>query len=385
MFLAERMGVMVGKQRRLRFSEPIVCIALALAAAGLCMAQAHTKPGDSQASSGMLRVAVAGSEPFVVNSGNSRAGISVEIWQAVADHTGLRYHFQPYDSVPEALAALHGGAVDAVVGPVSVTAARAREVAFSQPYYQSSLSILSGTSSPSIWQRVQPFFSPSFFIAIGILLFVLAVVGTLIWLAERKTSAEEFPYKAGPGIANGIWLAVVTMTTVGYGDRAPKTVLGRVITGIWMVVSLITATSLIAGIASTLTLTGMQTNIVSTAEQLHGKTIAVVPGTPGAGFAQSYGAKLVNVSNIQEGFDLVHRHSAQAMVFDRPQLLYYKTQQHKLDEAISKAEYEHQGYAFAFAQGAPLVHTVNISLLRLEESGRAERIVREWLGDQAQD
>lgn len=369
---------------RVPLAAQTLCILLAFTAACLCMAQSRIAHNETPAPN-VLRVAVAGSEPFVVHSGNGYAGISVEIWQALADHTGLRYHFQQYGSVPDALTALQDGTVDVVVGPVSVTASRANKVAFSQPYYQSSLSILSGMNSPSIWQRVQPFFSPSFFIAIGILLFVLAVVGTLIWLAERKASADEFPYKAAPGIANGIWLAVVTMTTVGYGDRAPKTFLGRVITGIWMVVSLITATSLIAGIASTLTLTGMQTNIVSTAEDLHGKKVAVVPGTPGAGFAQSYGAHLVNVPSVQNGFKLVHDHAVQAMVFDRPQLLYYKAQQHDSVEAISKAEYEHQGYAFAFPSGSPLVHGVNVSLLRLEESGRVDRIVREWLGAEAEN
>ncbi len=333
----------------------------------------------------VLRVGVAGSEPFVVNAGNGLEGISVEIWQAIADHTGLRYHFQTYGSVPEALTALQDGSVDVVVGPVSVTAGRAREVRFSQPYFQSSLSILSSIHGPSIWQRVQPFFSPSFFITIGILLFVLALVGTLVWLAERKTSTDQFPYRAGPGIANGIWLALVTMTTVGYGDRAPKTFWGRLVTGTWMIVSLITATSLIAGIASTLTLTGLQTNVVSTAEQLRGKKVAAVPGTPGAVFARRYGAEIVNAQSIQEGYRLVHQRSAQAMVFDRPQLLYYESKQHDSGESVSKAEYNRQAYAFAFPPSSDLIHSVNISLLRLEESGRVGRIVREWLGDEAEN
>lgn len=366
------------------FASSLLCACLLAMAAPICVAQAP-KAQSKQPNPAVLRVGVAGSEPFVVNSGNGYAGISVEIWQAIADHTGLRYHFQPYGSVPEALAALQAGSLDVVVGPVSVTASRAREVLFSQPYFQSSLSILSSSSSPSPWQRVQPFFSRSFFIAIGILLLVLALVGTLIWLAERKTSADQFPYRAGPGIANGVWLAIVTMTTVGYGDRAPKTFLGRLITGSWMIVSLITATSLIAGIASTLTLTGMRTNLVSTAEELRGKKVAVVPGTPGADFARRYGAEIVNVQSMQEGYKLLHRRSAQAIVFDRPQLLYFGTQQHDSAEAVSKAEYEHQGYAFAFPSSSALLHPVNLSLLRLEESGRVDRIVREWLGDEAQN
>jgi polar amino acid transport system substrate-binding protein len=332
-----------------------------------------------------LRVGVAGSEPFVVDKGNGLEGISVEIWQAIAAQTGIQYQFHRYESVPDALSALRSGSLDAVVGPVSVTASRVKDFRFSQPYFQSTLSILSGTEYPSIWQRIRPFFSPSFFVAITVLLLVLALVGTLIWLAERRVSENEFPSRPGPGIANGIWLAIVTMTTVGYGDRVPKTFLGRLVTSAWMIVSLITATSLIAGIASTLTLTGLRNNVVSTAEQLKGKRVAAEANSPGEFFAKRYGAHIVTAASIDQGYDLIRNHQADAMVFDRPQLLYFGTRHHESTESVSKAEYDHQAYAFAFPMSSSLVLQVNSSLLRLEESGRVSRIVKEWLGDEAEN
>ncbi len=332
-----------------------------------------------------LRVGVAGSEPFVVDQGSGFEGISVEVWQAIASQAGVRYQLRHFDSVPKALAALTTNSLDVVIGPVSVTAARARKVRFSQPYFQSSLSILSGSEKPSLWQRIKPFFSYSFFIAVVILLLVLALVGTLIWLAERRKSPDDFPRRAAPGIANGVWLAIVTMTTVGYGDRAPRTFLGRLVTGTWMIISLITATSLIAGIASTLTLTGMRSTKVASAEQLKNRTVAVEPDSPGEEFAKRYGAKVVNVSSVEQGYRLIGNNSADAMVFDRPQLLYYGSKQHDVSESVSKAEYNRQAYAFAFPISSALVHTVNVSLLSLEESGRVDRIVKEWLGDQGEN
>jgi polar amino acid transport system substrate-binding protein len=150
-------------------------------------------------------------------------GICVEIWRELATQMGQRYEFRPYESVPVALDALASNQVDLLVGPVSVTAERARRVRFLQPYYQSSLSILSRSEGLSMWERVAPFFATPFYYGIGVLLFVLSIVGTLVWLAERRAPHTNFPRDPARGIANGIWFAIVTMSTVGYGDLTPKT------------------------------------------------------------------------------------------------------------------------------------------------------------------
>jgi len=329
----------------------------------------------------VLRVAVAGSEPFIIKKDSGLTGISIEIWQEAAAQADWRYSLQMYGSVPEALAAVTAGEADLVVGPVSITAERAHQVQFTEPYFGSSLSILSRTDAPTIWERIRPFFSQSFFVAVAVLSFTLALVGTLIWLAERDKSSDQFPRRAAPGIANGVWLAIVTMTTVGYGDRAPRTVLGRLVTAIWMIVSIITATSLVAGIASTLTLTGMKTVAISSTAQIPGKRVAVLDHSPGQELALDSRARIQPVESIQQGYDLVKQRKVDAFIFDRPQLLYLLQQERDSDLAVSKAAYMYQGYGFAAPLQSPVIHDLNINLLQLQESGRVKRIIREWLGE----
>lgn len=41
------------------------------------------------------------------------------------------------------------------------------------------------------------------------------------------------------GLGQAVWWAAVTMTTVGYGDKAPKTLGGRVVAVAWMLASIV--------------------------------------------------------------------------------------------------------------------------------------------------
>lgn len=65
-------------------------------------------------------------------------------------------------------------------------------------------------------------------------LFSLVVIaGTLIYLAEGRVLGTEFV-----NIPAGMWWAIVTLTTVGYGDMVPVTVLGKIIASFTMIAGL---------------------------------------------------------------------------------------------------------------------------------------------------
>ncbi|KAK7601372.1 hypothetical protein V9T40_008813 [Parthenolecanium corni] len=60
-----------------------------------------------------------------------------------------------------------------------------------------------------------------FFLVLGIVVFA-----SLVYYAERLQANPHNDFKSIP---EGLWWAIVTMTTVGYGDMAPKTYVGMVI------------------------------------------------------------------------------------------------------------------------------------------------------------
>ncbi|XP_046847694.1 uncharacterized protein LOC124441289 [Xenia sp. Carnegie-2017] len=74
-----------------------------------------------------------------------------------------------------------------------------------------------------------------------IFIFLAAIIsGMSMWLLDliRFTRPLEFPTKFTDGVWEGFWWAVVTMTTVGYGDRAPRFFIGRVFCIIWILIGM---------------------------------------------------------------------------------------------------------------------------------------------------
>lgn len=327
----------------------------------------------------VLRVGLAGSTPFVIQEKQGYTGIAVEIWEQLAEEEDWKYEFRYFSNVHEALDSMTAGRLDLVVGPVSITSDRAAVMRFSQPFYQSSLAILSRMDKPGIWERILPFFSFKLLIAIGVFLLILALVGTLIWLAERRASPEQFPLRPAAGIANGMWLAIVTMSTTGYGDRAPVTFWGRIIAGSWMVISIIFATSMVAGIASTLTLSGMGHETITSLEQASGKKVATIAGSPAEEFLADLPVQAVPVVSLDEAYQKLKNKEVDAVLYDRPQLLYFLKRHPDNKVQVAKAEYYKQGYGFAFPLQTTLQHEVNVRLLALSEENKIDRSLQYWL------
>ncbi len=324
-----------------------------------------------------ILVGIAGTAPFVFNDDDE--GIAPEIWEKIAKKNNIDFTYVPFGNVEEALSNLSSGKLDMVVGPISITAQRLESMRFSQPFYNSSLSIISRLDSPGFWQKFKPLFSSKLLLAVLIFLIILAIVGSFLWLAERKESPDQFPKNPIKGIGTGMWLAIVTMSTTGYGDKAPITLMGRIIAGAWMVISIIFATTMVAGIASTLTLSSLSTSTFANIEQLSGRKVATISGSSSEELLHKSKIKIIGVNNLDDAIEKLLNKEVDAVVYDRPQLLYYLKNNSHEHLYISKAEYFKQGYGFAFPSTSQLIRGVNRALLELSENQEIEKIVHNYI------
>jgi len=339
------------------------------------------EPGDTakQAPS-RLRVVAAGSEPFVVSHpGQPVTGLSVAVWDRIADQLNREYDIESVESVSRAIELVASGEADLAIGPISITERRARVVDFTQPYFEGSVAILAPVKR-SAFARIKPFLTMAFLGGLAILLVVLFVVGTLMWLAERRGNSEQFPRSWRRGLPEGLWMALVTMTTVGYGDRVPRTLAGRLITGGWMLVSLVITSSFIAFVATAVTLSQIDRPGISKLSELGGERVAVVAGTTSEGFARDAGARVFAAESLGEAVNSVVVGDSAAVLFDRPALRYYLNANRGLGVSLSEGSYHPTGYGIALPEGSPLREPIDVGILRLREAGVIERLSNRYLG-----
>src|SRR5882757_3107513 len=200
--------------------------------------------------------------PFAMKGPDGKwTGISIDLWQDMAKRLKLNYTFQEMD-LDHLLAGVTNGTLDAAVAAISVTAEREEAMDFTQPFFTTGLGIAVSDKTTAPWLGVlRRLVSWQFLAVISLLALVLLVAGFLMWLFERRGNAEQFGGKPLQGIGAGFWWSAVTMTTVGYGDKAPRTFGGRIVGLIWMFVAIIIISSFTAAITSALTVNQLGSSI----------------------------------------------------------------------------------------------------------------------------
>ena len=172
----------------------------------------------------------------------------------------------------------------------------------------------------------------------------------------------------------------MTVATVGYGDRTPKGIAGRLFAIFWMFTGLILVANFTAAVTSNLTLQEIRGNISNIAD-LPGKRVATVEGSTASSYLDVQGVTHQRVKTIEEAYVMIEAQQLDAIVYDSPVLRYYATKAGQGKVRVIGIMLKPEEYGIALPAGSPLREEVNRALLALQADGTYQQLYTRWLGE----
>jgi polar amino acid transport system substrate-binding protein len=183
-----------------------------------------------------LRVAVYDVAPYgYANPDGSISGISVDLWRRVAERLERQFKLIPVSEMESLLSGLEQGHFDVAIGAITITPEREKRVDFSYPAHRSGVAVaLPREKGPFAALKSYVTAATELSPLIVSSLAMLVLIGIVMWLIERRHPSAQGSESSVITLRDGLYWAIVTMTTVGYGDKTPKSTVGRVIAVSWM-------------------------------------------------------------------------------------------------------------------------------------------------------
>jgi polar amino acid transport system substrate-binding protein len=335
----------------------------------------------STSSAERLKVYTKPIEPFAFQQDGKAMGFSIDLWDRIARDTGLEYDLVWVKSVGEVVDALKSKQGDVGVAAISMTSEREAVVDFSQPFYESGLSILVNAQGQSSARALlQGLFTADFVkLCVGVLV-LLVVTAHLVWLFERKRNPEQFPAPYFQGVWESAWWAISTILSGGCDAKGPMVIGGRIVGAFWMLVCIVFITYFTASITSMMTVNQLTSDINGPSD-LPGRPVATVKGSTADKYLTARRTDLRTFPTVDEAFTALDKKQVQAVVYDAPVLLYRVKGRPNAQQRVVGRLFEKQNYGIALQQNSPYRKTISSALLKLREEGFLDELQAKWLGE----
>ena len=331
-----------------------------------------------------LNVVIKPLSPFVIKVGEGAAatysGFSIDLWKAIAQRNGWQYEFVWRETVKDLLDSVKQKQADVGIAGISMTKEREEQLDFSYPMFKAGLQIMVPIQSSgfSLVEFFANLFSAGLLRIIGLMLLIIVVAGHVVWLIERKRD-ETFPKGYVRGVWEGIWWSGVNLATGGFGNKSPKSLMGRLAALGWIFMGIILIANFTAAVTSNLTLREIRGSINSVGD-LPGKRVVTVAGATAARYLDEQGIAHSDVKTVEEAYGLLDQQKADAIVYDAPVLLYYANAAGKGKFKVVGPIFKQEFYGIALPDGSPLREPLDRTLLEIIGDGTYQEIYARWFG-----
>lgn len=315
----------------------------------------------------LIRVGVKHEPPFVIReSGQTYTGLSIDLWKSIASEQGVSYEMMEYQDHLGLIRALDFEEIDLTINPIHVNEIRLKMLDATQPFFVSSIGVATThIKKTQIGMFLRNFFSFQFFRIIFLLILIIFVFGTILWMVERKENRRQF--RPGLiGLFDGLWWSAVTITTVGYGDKAPKSRLGRIIAIIWMLTAIVIISGFTGSIASTLTVQSLGRNIENLEDLRNAEMIGSVQASSSEDFLNNNDVPIHALyDDVQESLLALSVSEIEVLLFDHTVLDYFISQLQLTEKVSLLPVYFNQQYrSFFLPKESPHLSWINPLLVR---------------------
>ena len=326
-----------------------------------------------------LRVGFTPAAPFIINEDGLLEGINVWLWQQVAEDLDIEYELVEMNFA-DMLDSLRSGSIDVSINPLTITGSRSKQMEFTHSFFasHSSIAVAKQSSIQKIRQFFEAFLHMNFLRGFLVLCILLLFFGMLAWLSERHYN-EDFR-KDHKGIWDGLWWSVVTLTTVGYGDKAPKTRFGKIAALGLMFSGLIFVSGLTASIASSLTVNQLA-NSNESFNAFKDRKVGTVNGSEANDFLKAHFFKDIQTySGVRPGLVELKAENIEAFIYDEPILQYRIKKDSSLNQLeVLPLKFDVQFYAFGIKKDAvELEQAISQRILEITETQEWEIVLAEF-------
>ena len=318
--------------------------------------------------------------PFVIeNDDDTYTGLTISLMNHISSELNLEIEYMEED-ITGLLQGVEDGTLFASASALSITSDREETVDFTHPYFVSGLGIAVSYQPVGLVESVLAIFSADFLWVLFLLAVLLLFWGFLVWLFERKENREEFGGSTVEGIGNGFWWAAVTMTTVGYGDKSPRTLGGRIIAFVWMFTAIIVISFFTASIASSLTVNQLSST-VSGPQDLPQVRVGTLQNSATETYLQNEKIPSASFDTIEEGLQAVAGDQIDAFVHDGPIIRYYVQRDYRNSVRVLPESFNKQFYGIVLPSESEYRDRINRIILDYIKTNEWSELQSEYMGE----
>jgi len=304
-----------------------------------------------------------------VQADGSISGISVDLWRRIVGEMEWQFELTPVSDMEAILSGLEQGPFDAAIGAITITPERAERVDFSYPAHRSGVAV-AFRKETGLLAELMSYGAAAADLGslILVILTMLFLTGIVMWYIERPNRSAPAETETESSVVNlrdGIYWAVVTMTTVGYGDKTPKTHYGRLIAIVWMLSSVILVSLLSTSLVSRLTAERVESGTGGAAVDLTGKKLAAAVHSSGAEYLDELHLPYTKYQNLPEALEALANGQSNAVVNSMGALQFFIAKRYAKRLQMPQGLLAPAYMAVALPEHSPLKKPIDRALMKI--------------------